>query len=124
VADTTRPLLVWEKPYYPTYYFSVADVRTELLEADGGVARSPSRDSATRWPGEEARARRPSGHRALARRESAVFTGPSADQPRPSPPPPARANASRGGSAARAGPARVATSPKAATNTATISPAW
>jgi uncharacterized protein (DUF427 family) len=43
VADTTRPLLVWEKPYYPTYYFPVADVRTELLEADGGVARSPSR---------------------------------------------------------------------------------
>ena len=31
VADTTRPLLVWEKPYYPTYYFPAADVRTELL---------------------------------------------------------------------------------------------
>jgi uncharacterized protein (DUF427 family) len=43
VADTTRPLLVWEKPYYPTYYFPVDDVRTELLEADGGVAHSPSR---------------------------------------------------------------------------------
>jgi uncharacterized protein (DUF427 family) len=43
VADTTRPMLVWEKPYYPAYYFPVADVRTELLEADGGVARSPSR---------------------------------------------------------------------------------
>jgi uncharacterized protein (DUF427 family) len=43
VADTTQPLLVWEKPYYPTYYFPLADVRTELLEADGGVARSPSR---------------------------------------------------------------------------------
>ena len=33
VADTTRPLLVWEKPYYPTYYFPAADVRTELLDA-------------------------------------------------------------------------------------------
>jgi uncharacterized protein (DUF427 family) len=43
VADTTNPLLVWEKPYYPAYYFPVADVRTELLEADGGVAHSPSR---------------------------------------------------------------------------------
>jgi uncharacterized protein (DUF427 family) len=43
VADTTRPLLVWEKPYYPTYYFPVDDVRTELLVADGGVAHSPSR---------------------------------------------------------------------------------
>jgi uncharacterized protein (DUF427 family) len=43
VADTTRPALVWEKPYYPAYYFPLEDVRTELLEPDGGVARSPSR---------------------------------------------------------------------------------
>jgi uncharacterized protein (DUF427 family) len=44
VADTTRPLLVWEVPYYPTYYIPVADVRTDLLEADGGPGvRSPSR---------------------------------------------------------------------------------
>jgi uncharacterized protein (DUF427 family) len=43
VADTTRPMLVWEVPYYPTYYFPLADVRTELLEADGGIAHSPSR---------------------------------------------------------------------------------
>jgi uncharacterized protein (DUF427 family) len=43
VADTTRPLLVWEKPYYPTYYIPAADVRTELLEADDGVLHSPSR---------------------------------------------------------------------------------
>jgi uncharacterized protein (DUF427 family) len=44
VADTTRPLLVWEKPYYPTYYIPVADVRTELLETDEGTGiRSPSR---------------------------------------------------------------------------------
>jgi len=42
VADTTRPLLVWEVPYYPTYYFPVADVRTELLEPDGGVQQSPT----------------------------------------------------------------------------------
>jgi uncharacterized protein (DUF427 family) len=34
VADTSCPLLVWEVPYYPTYYFPPEDVRTELLEAD------------------------------------------------------------------------------------------
>ena len=43
VADTTRPLLVWEKPSYPAYYFPVADVRTGLLSGDGGVTHSPSR---------------------------------------------------------------------------------
>jgi uncharacterized protein (DUF427 family) len=43
VVDTSRPVLVWEVPYYPTYYFPSADVRSELLEPDGGVAHSPSR---------------------------------------------------------------------------------
>jgi uncharacterized protein (DUF427 family) len=43
VVDTTRPVLVWEVPYYPAYYFAAADVRTELLEFDGGVAHSQSR---------------------------------------------------------------------------------
>jgi uncharacterized protein (DUF427 family) len=43
VADTTRPVLVWEVPYYPTYYFPAEDVRSELLESDGGVDHSPSR---------------------------------------------------------------------------------
>jgi len=43
VVDSIRPMLVWEGRYYPTYYFPVADVRTGLLEADGGVAHSPSR---------------------------------------------------------------------------------
>jgi uncharacterized protein (DUF427 family) len=46
VADTTRPLLVWEKPYYPTYYFPAADVRTDLLSEDDGIAHSPSRGDA------------------------------------------------------------------------------
>jgi uncharacterized protein (DUF427 family) len=46
VADTTRPLLVWEKPYYPSYYFRAADVRTELLSPDAQVAHSPSRGDA------------------------------------------------------------------------------
>lgn len=43
VADTIHPVLVWEVPYYPAYYFPVADVRTDLLEPDGAVAHSPSR---------------------------------------------------------------------------------
>jgi uncharacterized protein (DUF427 family) len=43
VADTTRPVLVWEKPYYPAYYFPADDVRTELLEDDGETSHSPSR---------------------------------------------------------------------------------
>jgi len=43
VADTVQPVLVWEVPYYPTYYFPVTDVRTELLQPEEGVAHSPSR---------------------------------------------------------------------------------
>ena len=43
VADTTRPLLVWEVPYYPAYYLPVADVRAHLLHPDGAVAHSPRR---------------------------------------------------------------------------------
>ena len=46
VADTTRPLLVWEKPYYPTYYFPSADVRTALFSEEAGISHSPSRGDA------------------------------------------------------------------------------
>lgn len=42
VADTIEPTLVWEKPYYPTYYVPAADVRAELVPT-GGITRSPSR---------------------------------------------------------------------------------
>jgi uncharacterized protein (DUF427 family) len=42
VADTTSPLLVWEIPYYPTYYLPVADVVAELVPT-GGSDHSPSR---------------------------------------------------------------------------------
>jgi uncharacterized protein (DUF427 family) len=45
VADTTRPLLVWEVPYYPTYYVPLADVRAEL-RPDGNTVHSPSRGDA------------------------------------------------------------------------------
>jgi len=31
VADTTAPLLVWEVPYYPTYYVPAGDVLADLI---------------------------------------------------------------------------------------------
>jgi uncharacterized protein (DUF427 family) len=33
VADSIGPLLVWEVPYYPTYYIPVGDVKAELIPA-------------------------------------------------------------------------------------------
>lgn len=47
-ADTFHPLLVWEVPYYPTYYFPLADVHAELLPT-GEVDHSPSRGDAERF---------------------------------------------------------------------------
>lgn len=47
VADTTSPLLVWEVPYYPTYYFPQADVDTDSLVETGETVSSPSRGVAT-----------------------------------------------------------------------------
>ena len=46
VADSTNVKLVWEKPYYPVYYFPAEDVRTELLTASDHTKRSPSRGTA------------------------------------------------------------------------------
>ena len=45
VADTTRPVLVWEKPYYPAYYLPLADVTAELVPT-GKTEHSPSRGEA------------------------------------------------------------------------------
>jgi uncharacterized protein (DUF427 family) len=49
VADTIQPVLVWEVPYYPTYYFPVSDVRTELLQLEDDVGHSPSRGDGHRF---------------------------------------------------------------------------
>jgi uncharacterized protein (DUF427 family) len=46
VADTVHPLLVWEVPYYPTYYFPRDDVHLEFLAASGRTSHSPSRGDA------------------------------------------------------------------------------
>ncbi len=45
VVDTVHPLLVWEAPYYPTYYVPAADVAAELAPT-GEVGHSPSRGDA------------------------------------------------------------------------------
>jgi uncharacterized protein (DUF427 family) len=42
VADSNRPILVWEKPYYPSYYFPLGDIRAELIPT-GRIDHSPSR---------------------------------------------------------------------------------
>lgn len=46
VADSTRPMLVWEIPYYPTYYFPAEDVRTDLFVDSGETQSSPERGEA------------------------------------------------------------------------------
>jgi uncharacterized protein (DUF427 family) len=46
VADSTAVKLVWEIPYYPTYYFPASDVRLDLLTDSGDTKRSPSRGTA------------------------------------------------------------------------------
>ena len=46
VADTHHPLLVWEIPNYPAYYFPRADVRTGLLTPSTRTEHSPSRGEA------------------------------------------------------------------------------
>jgi uncharacterized protein (DUF427 family) len=45
VADTRRPVLVWEIPYYPAYYVPLADVVADL-EPTGKTEHSPSRGEA------------------------------------------------------------------------------
>ena len=45
VAETAEPLLVWEVPYYPCYYFPVGGVTAKLVP-DGTKEHSPSRGDA------------------------------------------------------------------------------
>jgi uncharacterized protein (DUF427 family) len=44
-ADTRRPFLVWEIPYYPAYYLPLADVLADLAPT-GKTEHSPSRGEA------------------------------------------------------------------------------
>ncbi|TVT28430.1 DUF427 domain-containing protein [Amycolatopsis rhizosphaerae] len=43
VADTIRPLMVWEVPYYPTYYIPREDIAAGVLVPSGNTHHSPSR---------------------------------------------------------------------------------
>jgi uncharacterized protein (DUF427 family) len=45
VADSKAPLLVWEIPYFPTYYFPAESVKADLV-ATGETDHSPSRGDA------------------------------------------------------------------------------
>jgi uncharacterized protein (DUF427 family) len=47
VADTADALLVWEIPYYPTYYFPESDINMDALVDSGETKNSPSRGLAT-----------------------------------------------------------------------------
>jgi uncharacterized protein (DUF427 family) len=47
VADSHRVLMVWEIPYYPTYYFPEADVNMGAFVDSGETKKSPSRGVAT-----------------------------------------------------------------------------
>ena len=47
IADTVNALMVWEVPYYPTYYVPRGDVRFDLFVDSGDTKRSPSRGTAT-----------------------------------------------------------------------------
>ena len=49
VADTTTPLLVWEVPYFPTYYFPGDDVNLDVLVETEEKRKSPSRGEATQY---------------------------------------------------------------------------
>lgn len=40
IVDTIRPLLVWENPYYPTYYVPREDVRGDVLVPSGRTRAS------------------------------------------------------------------------------------
>jgi len=62
VVDSTRPLLVWEIPYFPTYYFPADDVRAALVPS-GAVEHSPSRGDAELYDIKVARATAPGAAR-------------------------------------------------------------
>ncbi|MTD53502.1 DUF427 domain-containing protein [Amycolatopsis pithecellobii] len=46
IADTIRPLLVWEIPYYPAYYLPREDFAPGVLEPSGETHHTPSRGDA------------------------------------------------------------------------------
>ncbi|CAN5529295.1 hypothetical protein BH24ACT11_BH24ACT11_10850 [soil metagenome] len=47
VADSRRAVLMWEKPYYPTYYLHITDVRGDLLRDSATITHCPYKGAAT-----------------------------------------------------------------------------
>lgn len=46
IADSTDVLMVWETPYYPTYYIPISDVSIGKFQASHRTENSPSRGEA------------------------------------------------------------------------------
>ena len=51
VVDSQAPLLVWEHPYFPQYFFAEPDLEVELRPAGTGPRCSVSARSSTSWSG-------------------------------------------------------------------------
>lgn len=49
VADSVGPLLVWEVPYYPTYFFPTVEVATDRLTESGESGGSTQLGQTTRY---------------------------------------------------------------------------
>jgi uncharacterized protein (DUF427 family) len=47
IVDSSSVLMVWEIPFYPSYYFPEADVGVGALGESGVTMRSPRRGNAT-----------------------------------------------------------------------------
>lgn len=47
IADSAAVKMVWEIPYFPTYYFPQDSVRMDLLSDSGETKRSPARGTAS-----------------------------------------------------------------------------
>jgi uncharacterized protein (DUF427 family) len=62
VVDSRHPLLVWELPYYPSYYIPTSDVHAELVPT-GMVDHSPSRGDAEIYDVKTARTTAPAAAR-------------------------------------------------------------
>ena len=76
VADTYAPLLVWEIPYYPTYYIAMSDIKAELIPS-GTDPRTSGASPARRSRSAHGQGREPGPRRRAARRYSSSPRSPS-----------------------------------------------
>src|SRR5260370_15748009 len=74
VADTRRPFLVWERPYYPTYYLPASDVRAAVTAKEAGTGAATTtatrgRIRSARRPAEMMNFGRPDARRPVRRHD-------------------------------------------------------